>query len=98
MTSAPSADLLARLGSAALGTALLGFAGWLVWLNLRLPSRGDWIFWAPIALWVTTMGLLCWWAALGGKSQPREIVSRQVGGADGWWGWPHSQLASWVLF
>ena len=86
MTSAARADLLARVSSAALGTALLGFAGWLAWLNLRLPSRSGWIFWAPIALWVTTMGLLCWWAALGGaranhaSSCPGKLAGRMVGG------------------
>ena len=84
MTNAARADLLARLSSAALGTALVGFAGWLAWLNLRLPSRGDWIFWAPIALCVTTMGLLCWWTALGGQ-EPARRARVQASWRGGWW-------------
>jgi hypothetical protein len=83
MTSAARADLLARVSSAALGTALLGFAGWLAWLNLRLPSRSDWIFWAPVALCVTTMGLLCWWTALGGQ-EPATRARVQASWRGGW--------------
>jgi hypothetical protein len=35
--------------------------------NLRLAKFDAWIFWVPISLWLLTMGLLCWWAALGGR-------------------------------
>jgi hypothetical protein len=67
MTSAPPPEpLVRRLGSAALGAALIGFAGWIALRNLRLPSLDGWIFWIPVTLWLGTMGLLCWWAALGG--------------------------------
>lgn len=70
MTSVPPTDPSARrLSSAALGTALLGAAGWLAMRNLRLPARDGWVFWLPIALWLVTMGFLCWWTALG-REQP----------------------------
>jgi hypothetical protein len=70
MTSAPPRDAPARRpGSAALGTTLLGVAGWLALLNLRLPARDGWVFWVPIALWLVAMGLLCWWTALAPQRQ-----------------------------
>jgi hypothetical protein len=84
MTSAPPPELLARrLGSAVLGAALIGFAGWIALRNLRLPGRDGWMFWVPITLWLVTMGLLCWWAALGGH-QP---ASRARIGASWRMGW-----------
>jgi hypothetical protein len=65
---ATSADFQARrMGSALLGAALLVFAGWLAYRNLRLSTRDGFIFWVPIALWLTTMGVLCWWGALGAR-------------------------------
>lgn len=67
MTSAPPSDFVARRwGSAGLGTALIGLAGWIALRNLGLPSNDGWIFWVPIASWLVTMGLLCWWSALVG--------------------------------
>jgi hypothetical protein len=84
MISAPPTELLGRrLGSAALGTALLGFAGWLALRNLRLPARDGWIFWVPIALWLIAMGLLCWWAALGGR-EPAKRARIQASWRAGW--------------
>jgi hypothetical protein len=65
--AAPTDSQVQRLGSAVLGTALFISAAWLAQRNLRLPARDGWIFWVPIALWLTTMGFLCWWTALGGR-------------------------------
>jgi|SoiMethySBSTD1v2_1073268.scaffolds.fasta_scaffold66462_3 hypothetical protein len=68
MTSAPSSAFVARrLGFAGLGAAFLGLAGWIALRNLTLPSNDGWIFWVPIASWLVTMGLLCWWSALDGR-------------------------------
>jgi hypothetical protein len=50
-----------------LGTALVGVAGWLSLHNLRRDQLQSWIFWVPIALWLLTMGLLCWWKVLAGR-------------------------------
>ena len=72
-----------RLGSAAWGAALIGLAGWIAVNNLRLPDQGGWAFWVPIASWLVTMGLLCWWAALGG----RQPTTRTRIGASWRWGW-----------
>jgi hypothetical protein len=70
MTSARPPDFVPRrLGSAGLGAALMGLAGWLTLRNLSLPSNDGWIFWVPIASWLVTMGLLCWWSALDGHQQ-----------------------------
>jgi hypothetical protein len=79
----PTNSLARRLGSAALGAALLGFAGWLAQRNLRLPGRDGWIFWVPIALWLTTMSLLCWWAALAGR-EPGARAGIQSSWRAGW--------------
>ena len=65
MTSAPPSDFVAhRLGSAGLGAALVGLAGWIALRNLSLPRNDGWIFWVPITSWLLAMGLLCWWSAL----------------------------------
>jgi hypothetical protein len=83
MTSVPPSEFLARrLGSAALGAALIVFAGWIAVRNLGLPIR-DGIFWVPISLWLVTMGLLWWWAALGGH----HPASRARIGASWRMGW-----------
>jgi hypothetical protein len=83
MTSPPPSEFLARrLGSAALGAALSVFAGWIAVRNLGLPIR-DGIFWVPISLWLVTMGLLLWWAALGGH----HPASRARIGASWRMGW-----------
>jgi len=75
MTSAPPPDFVPRrLGSAGLGAALIGFAGWIALRNLRLSSDAGWIFWVPITSWLITMGLLCWWAALGAKPTTRARI------------------------
>ncbi len=67
MTSAPPSDFVARrLGSAGLGAALMGLAGWIALRNLSLPGNDGWVFWVPIASWLVAMGLLCWWSALDG--------------------------------
>jgi hypothetical protein len=83
MISAPPPEYLARrLGSAALGAALIGFAGWIALRNLGLPIH-DGIFWVPITLWLITMGLLCWWAALGGD-QPASRARIGASWRAGW--------------
>jgi hypothetical protein len=70
MTRVPLSDFGARrLGSAGLGAALMGLAGWLALRNLSLPSNDGWIFWVPIASWLVTMALLCWWSALDGHQR-----------------------------
>jgi hypothetical protein len=66
MTGAPPSDFAARLASAGLGAALTGLAGWIALRNLSLSGSDGWIFWLPIACWLVTMGLLCWWSALDG--------------------------------
>ena len=53
-----------RVVQGAVGAALSGFAAWVVWRNLSMPTRNGWIFWVPITLWVLTMSVLCWWSAL----------------------------------
>lgn len=84
MTSAPPTDWLARrLGSAAVGTALLGVAGWLTLRNLSLPTRDGWVFWVPITLWLVTMGFLWWWAALAGP-EPGTRARLQASWRAGW--------------
>jgi hypothetical protein len=67
-----------------LGAALIGFAGWIALRNLRLPGRDGWMFWVPITLWLVTMGLLCWWAALGGH-QPASRARIGASWRTGWW-------------
>ena len=71
LSNTPSLDPPAgrRLWAGPLGTALIGLAGYVAWNNLRHEERDAWIFWVPIALWLLTMGILWWWAALGG-AQP----------------------------
>jgi hypothetical protein len=66
-----------------LGTALLGFAGWLALRNLSLPTRDGWRFWVPITLWLVTMGLLWWWAALGARD-PEARAHLQASWRAGW--------------
>jgi hypothetical protein len=64
------------------GAALIGFAGWLAWRNLSHLDVDALMFWVPIALWLLTMGLLCWWAALGGRqptTQARISASWRLG-------------------
>ena len=60
----PADFVVTRASSAALGTALIALAGWVALRNLSRPSNDGWIFWVPIALWLVTMGLLCWGSAL----------------------------------
>ena len=70
MTTGPPSDFLVRrVGSAGLGVVLIGLAGWIALRNLRLPGNDGWIFWVPIASWLSTMGLLCWWSALDGQGR-----------------------------
>jgi hypothetical protein len=54
------------LGSAGLGAALVGLAGWIALRNLSFPGNDGWIFWVPIASWLVAMGVLWWWSALDG--------------------------------
>ena len=64
MTGAPMRPVaFHRFGWSVCGAALIGVAGWIALRNVRLPSNDGWLFWAPIAGWLATMGLLCWWAA-----------------------------------
>jgi hypothetical protein len=71
------------LGAAALGAALVGFAGWLSLHNLRRDQLQSWIFWVPIALWLLTMGLLCWWKVLAGQ-EPRARARIAASWRMGW--------------
>ncbi|HET8623748.1 MAG TPA: hypothetical protein VFM14_09325 [Gemmatimonadales bacterium] len=67
MTHPPSpAPLGTRLRAGALGIALSGLASYLAWRNLRHETLAGWIFWVPITVWLLTMALLSWWAALRG--------------------------------
>ena len=68
MTSTPPSDFAARRwGSAGLGAAFMGLAGWIALRNLTLPGNDGWIFWVPITSWLVTMGLLCLWSAVQGR-------------------------------
>ena len=73
-TAAPWDPALRRLGRSVLGAALIGIAGWITLRNLRLPNNDGWFFWAPIASWLVTMGLLCWWAALAQQPATRARI------------------------
>ena len=65
MADAPPTDSAAgRVGAALGGAALTGIAAWLACLNLSRFTLDGWIFWAPVTLWLLTMGVLCWRAAL----------------------------------
>ncbi|HKU63261.1 MAG TPA: hypothetical protein VJQ44_18820 [Gemmatimonadales bacterium] len=72
-----------RLGSAAVGTALLGIAAWLALRNLSLPTHDGWMFWVPVTLWLVTMGLLWWCAALGSRA-PRSRARLRASWRAGW--------------
>ena len=77
MTSAPRSEFIARrLGSAGLGAALMGLAGWIAVRNLSLPGNDGWVFWVPITSWLITMGLLWWWSALDGHREDRRARIR----------------------
>jgi hypothetical protein len=84
MQATPSSDTPARrLVASALGAALVGFAGWLSLHNLRRDRLESWIFWVPVALWLLTMGLLCWWRALVGQ-EPRARARIAASWRMGW--------------
>ena len=62
----------------------MGLAGWIALRNLSIPSNDGWIFWVPIASWLVTMGLLCWWSALDGpRGDSRARI--QASWRTGWW-------------
>src|SRR5512147_493409 len=63
----PESSLAGRLSRACLGGALIGIAGWLTLRNLGLTALSEWIFWVPVTLWLSTMGLLCLWSAVSGE-------------------------------
>jgi hypothetical protein len=87
MASAPPSDLVARrLGSAGVGVALMGVAGWIALRNLSLPGNDGWIFWVPITSWLATMGLLCWWSALDGHRRDSRARIRASWRAGLWVG------------
>jgi hypothetical protein len=84
MQATPSSDTPARrLVASALGAALVGFAGWLSLHNLRRDRLESWIFWVPVALWLLTMGLLCWWRVLVGQ-EPRARARIAASWRMGW--------------
>ena len=85
MTSASPPNFPARrLGAAGLGAALIGLAAWIALRNLSLPGNDGWIFWVPIASWLVTMGLLCWWSALDGR-RPDSRARISASWRAGWW-------------
>ena len=84
MADAPPTDSApGRVGSALGGAALIGIAAWLAWLNLSRFTLDGWIFWAPVALWLLTMGVLCWRAALS-RDQPTTRESLRASWKIGW--------------
>ncbi|HET9040969.1 MAG TPA: hypothetical protein VFN40_12395 [Gemmatimonadales bacterium] len=79
----PESSLAGRLGRACLGGALIGIAGWLTLRNLGLTALSGWIFWVPVTLWLSTMGLLCLWSAVSGEV-PASRTSIQASWRAGW--------------
>lgn len=79
----PTETSARRVLTAALGTALVGFAGWLSLHNLRRDQLQSWIFWGPVALWLLAMGLLCWWKVLAGQ-EPRARARIAASWRMGW--------------
>lgn len=83
MTDAVPTRLVAsRVAAAALGAALTGIAV-MSWRNLRLGTRGVWIFWGPVTLFIFTMGVLCWWFAMRGH-QPASRTRIRSSWRTGW--------------
>jgi hypothetical protein len=76
-------SVASRLGTAILGTALIGLPLWLALRNLSLSTHGGWIFWVPVTLWLLTMGVLCWWSTLTGH-QMASRASIQASWRVGW--------------
>jgi hypothetical protein len=68
---------LARLGSAAAGSALAYGALWLCLRNLGQSGMKAWIFWVPITLLLATAGALCWWFALRGHYPGSRAAIRE---------------------
>jgi hypothetical protein len=84
MPDAPgSGSFAGRAGMAVLGGVLGGLAVWLTVTNLRLSTRGGFFFWAPITLWLLTMGVLCLASAMSGD----QATSRARIGASWRMGW-----------
>jgi hypothetical protein len=71
----------------------MGLAGWIALRNLSLSTSDGWIFWVPIASWLVTMGLLCWWSALDGHGTAVPVSGR-VGTLDGGLAGSHLRSAS----
>ena len=82
-SASPTNSPARRLSSAVSGAALVACAGWLALGNLSLSARDGWMFWVPIALWLATMGLLCWWTAFG-PQQPATRARIESGWRMGW--------------
>lgn len=84
ISPSPSHFVARRLGSAGLGAALMGLAGYIALRNLSFPDNDGWIFWVPITAWLFTMGILCLWSALDGHhGDTRARISSSW--RTGWW-------------
>jgi hypothetical protein len=66
VTGVPGQVGVRRFIAAAFGTALLCAAAWLALRNLSVSTHDGWIFWVPIALWLTAMSILWYWSAIVG--------------------------------
>jgi hypothetical protein len=102
--AAPTGSLAERIARANLGSALSVFAAWIAQRNLSpsVPVPDEWLFfWAPVALWLVSMGLLCWGQALiGHKPAVRDMIraSWAVGWAAGAVGLAIGLLASLAFY
>jgi hypothetical protein len=75
MQATGQSDSHRRVLSAAFGTLLSGVAVWLSAHNAMRDQLDSWIFWLPMALWLFTMGFLCWWPVLGaGEATSRARI------------------------
>jgi hypothetical protein len=77
-----------RFGSAVLGAALMGLAGWLAIRNLSLPGDEGWFFWLPVTLLLLTLGVLCWWFTLSGDQATSRAAIRAT--------WRGGWIVGWI--
>ena len=62
---------------------MLCAAVWLALRNLSMSTHDGWIFWVPIALWLTAMSILWYWSAIVGH-EPAEQERISAAWRAGW--------------